>query len=128
MQLPKIFTKKDLSTCENVSTPELAQRWKQLIGIEADLPPQLLDVKIGFLIGSYCPKALEPIDILASEDGGPFVIKTVARWAIVGPLYACNEDHPTVNCHRVAGREVCSRRHLDHHFMVENKVREIVTP
>jgi len=39
VQLPKIFTKKDLSTCNNIPTPELAHRWKHLKGIEADLPP-----------------------------------------------------------------------------------------
>ena len=128
IQLPKIFTKKDLSTCENAPSPDLAHRWKHLKGIEADLPPQLPNAKIGLLIGSNCPKALEPIDVLASEDGGPFAIKTFAGWAVVGPLYMCNDEHPTVNCHRVAAMEVCSGRHLDHHFMVENKVREIVSP
>ena len=128
MQLPKIFTKKDLSTCENAPSPDLAHRWKHLKGIEADLPPQLPNAKIGLLIGTNCPKALEPIDVLASEDGGPFAIKTFAGWAVVGPLYMCNDEHPTVNCHRVAAMEVCSGRHLDHHFMVENKVREIVSP
>lgn len=40
----------------------------------------------------------------------------------------CNEEHPAVDCHRVAAVEVCTGRHLDHHFMVENKVKEIVTP
>ena len=40
----------------------------------------------------------------------------------------CNEEHPAVDCHRVAAVESCSSRHLDHHLMVENKVREIVTP
>ena len=40
----------------------------------------------------------------------------------------CKEEHPTVDCHRVPAVEVCSGRHLDHHFMVENEVREIVTP
>ena len=39
----------------------------------------------------------------------------------------CKEEHPAVDCHRVAAVEVCSGRHLNHHFMVENKVREIVT-
>ena len=40
----------------------------------------------------------------------------------------CSERHPTVDCHRVSGMEVCSGKHLDHHFVAENKVREIVTP
>ena len=78
MQLPKIFTKKDLCTCENVPGPDLAHRWKHLQDIEADLPPQLPNTKIGLLIGSNWPKALQPIDVLASKDGGPFVIKTFA--------------------------------------------------
>ena len=40
----------------------------------------------------------------------------------------CNKEHPAVDCHRVAAVEVCSGRHLDDHFMAEDKVREIVTP
>lgn len=88
VQLPMIFTKKDLCTC---------------------------------------PKALEPIDVLASKDGGLFAIKTFAGWEIVGPLYMCNREHPAVDCNRVAAVEVCSGRHLHHHFMVEKEVRKIVT-
>ena len=101
---------------------------EHLKGIEAELPPQLPKARIGLLIGSDCPKALKPRDVLASEDGGPFTIKTFAGWAIVGPLYMCSEEHPTVNCHRVAAMDVCSGKHLDHLFMVEKKVREITTP
>ena len=70
--------------------------------------------------------------MLASEDGGLFAIKTLAGWAVVRPLYMCNEEHPTVNCYRVAAMQfwtsVLPGRHLDHHFVVENKVREIITP
>ena len=128
LQLPKIFTKEDLSTCEDMPTPELAYRWEHLKRIATDLPPQLPDAKIGLLIGSNCPKALEPFDILASQDGGPFAIKTFAGWAIVGPLYMSNKELPTMSCNRVATKEVGSGRHLDHHFVVENKVREVVTP
>jgi len=128
IELPKIFTKEDLSWSKNVPTPELAHRWKHLRNIPKDLPPQFPDARIGLLIGSNCPKVLEPVDVLASEDGGPFAIKTFAGWAIVGPLYMCGKEHPIVICHRVAAKEVGSGRHLDHHFMVESKVREIVTP
>lgn len=92
VRFPKIFTKKNLSTCENVPTPELAHRWKHLKRIEADLPPQLPDAKIGLLIGSNCSKALEPIDVLANEEGVPFAIKMFAGWAIVGPLYMCKKS------------------------------------
>ena len=46
----------------------------------------------------------------------------------MGPLYMCGTEHPNVSCHRIASTEVGSGRHLDHHFMVESGVREIVTP
>ena len=128
IQLPKIFTKEDLSTPENVPTPELAHRWKHLRSIAKELPTQLPNVRIGLLIGSNCSKALEPIDVLASEDGGPFAIRTFAGWAIAGPLYMCGTEHSNVNCHKVAATEVGSGSHLDYHFMVESRVREIVTP
>ena len=39
----------------------------------------------------------------------------------------CGTEHPNVNCHRVAAAGVGSGRHLDYHFMIESKVREIVT-
>jgi len=73
-------------------------------------------------------RTLEPLDVLASQDGGPFAIKAFAGRAIIGPLYMSNKELPMVNCNRVATKEVGSGRHLDHHFMVEDKVRDIVTP
>lgn len=58
VQLPKIFTKKDLSTCDNIPTPELAHRWKHLKGIEADLPLQLPNAKIGLRLALIVRKLL----------------------------------------------------------------------
>ena len=99
VQLPKMFTKKDLCTFESIPGPDLAHQWKYLKDIEADLSPPLRTAKSGLLIESNWLKALQLIDVLASKDGGPFVIKTFAGWAIVGPLYMSN----------VQGRASCSR-------------------
>lgn len=40
----------------------------------------------------------------------------------------CNKEHSTVICNRVAAKEIGSERLFDHHFMVEDKVKEIITP
>ena len=57
------------------------------------------------------------------------MINTFAGWAIiVGPLNLSKKDHQTVNCNRIAVVEVGSEKPLDHHFTVEDKVKEIVTP
>lgn len=68
------------------------------------------------------------MDVVASENGGPFAIKTFAGWAIVGPLHMSNKEHQSINCNRIAAKEIGSQRYFDHHFVVEDKVREIVTP
>ena len=129
IQLGKAYTKDDIAAVEeDVPVPELARRWTHLECIQAELPPRLPGAKVGLLIGSNCPKALEPVDIVASENSGPFAVKTFAGWAIVGPLHMCNKEHSTVSCSRVAVKEVGSDRPFDHHFMVEDKVKEIVTP
>ena len=129
IDLPKTFTKKDISAIDvDVPAPELAHKWKHLERIADCIPSQLHGAKAGLLIGSNCPKALEPIDIVASENGGPYTINTFAGWAIVRPLNLSKKDHQTVNCNRIAVVEVGSEKPLDHHFAVEDKVKEIVTP
>ena len=49
------------------------------------------------------PKGPWTKDFLLSENGGPFAIKTFARWAIVRPLFM-SKEHLMVNCNRVAAR------------------------
>ena len=103
IDLPKTFTKEDISAIEvDVPAPELAHKWKHLNRIADCMPSQLHGAKVGLLIGSNCPRALEPMDIVASENGGPYAIKTFAGWAIVGPLNLSKKDHQTVNCNRIA--------------------------
>ena len=72
IQLGKAYAKDDITAVEeDMPAPELVQRWTHLEFIQAEFPPQLPGAKVGLLIGSNCPKALEPVDIVASENGGP---------------------------------------------------------
>ncbi len=78
-------------------------------------------------LGTNCPKAIEPKDFVASKNGGPFAVLTFAGWTIVGPLYMSNDDQ-TVDCHRIMVQEVSADKPSDRHFMVEESVKELVTP
>ena len=79
IDLPQTFTKEDISAIEvNVPAPELARKKKHLKRIADCMPSQLHGAKVGLLIGSNCPKALELIDIVASENGGSYAINTFA--------------------------------------------------
>ena len=42
-------------------------------------------MKVELLIGANCPRALEPVQVISSRDGGPYAMKTVLGWCTVGP-------------------------------------------
>lgn len=60
--------------------------------IDKQVFSHLEKVNIGLLIGTNCPKAIEPRDFVASRNGGPFAVLTI------GPLYMSDGDQ-LVDCH-----------------------------
>ena len=46
----------------------------------------LQNVPIAMLIGYNCAKALMPLEVVASEEDGPFAVRTILGWGIVGEL------------------------------------------
>ena len=71
--------------------------------------------------------ATEPKDFIASDDGGLFTVKTFGTWTVVGPL-RLSQEQTQANCHRVIVKEVDSDKPSQHHFIIENKVKEVITP
>lgn len=57
---------------------------------------------------------------------------TFAGWTVIGPLYMSSNRYLTSHgCYnnRIIAQEVCSNnKPLEHHFKVENSIKEIVTP
>lgn len=45
-----------------------------------------IEAEVGLLIGANNPKAIEPLQVINSEDEGPYAVKTALRWVIKGPL------------------------------------------
>ena len=71
-----------------IATPEKIKKWNYLQ--EVSEINQGDDVKVEPLIGANCPRALEPVQVIASRDGGPYAMKTVLGWCIVGPIAQIN--------------------------------------
>ena len=77
--LPKAFTKTEMpATDQDIPTPELARKWPHLTRIADRMHPFIPNAKIGFLIDTNCPKAIEPKDFVTSMNGGPFAVQTFA--------------------------------------------------
>ncbi len=98
-------------------------------GVDADeIHPLIPDAKIGLLIGMNCPEAIEPKDFVVSTNGGSFAVLTFTGWMIIGPLHMSSKDSTTVSCNRIIAKEICSEEPMDHHFAVDQVVKEIISP
>jgi hypothetical protein len=126
--LPKVFSRDEIvGRKSEIPRQELCRKWKHLERVVEQVHLYMENVKIGLLIGTNCPQAIEPRDFVASNNGGPFAVLTFAGWTIVGPLYLSDNENEVV-CHRIVVQEIGSDKPSEHHFMVEESVKELVTP
>ena len=80
IDLPVTYTKGDLPVDgEDVATLEKIRKWKYLQRIAGDIT-QGQCISIGLLIGGNCSEALEPLEVIPSEQGGPYTFKMVHSW------------------------------------------------
>ena len=77
------------------------------------------------LIRSNCPKAIKSKDFIVSESGGPYALRKFGGWTVVG-AHQCPDDFSNVSCHRVYVEELASGKAFQHHFVIDNKVKEII--
>ena len=61
-------------------------------------------------------KALEPIQVIATESGGPYAFRTRLGWCIVGPIMNGN-NKDSISCRRVAVRDASTSQVALHHFL-----------
>ena len=80
-------------------------------------------MKVELLIGANCPRALEPVQVIASRDGGPYAMKTVLGWCIVGQIARINSRNGSLTCNRIAVREAGSSKIADYYFAVEEQIK-----
>ena len=82
------------------------------------------DVQIGLLICANCMKALEPIKIIHSKDGGPYTYKTRLGWCVFRPIN-CISKGITTSCNYVAVRDVASSKFASHYVAMEKSFKDV---
>ena len=80
-------------------------------------------MKVELLIGANCTRALEPVQVIASRDGGPYAMKAVLGWCIVWPIARIDSRNGPLTCNRIALREAGSNKIADHYLAVEEQVK-----
>ena len=85
VKLPCTYTQEDLPVDSNeVATNDKIKRWGYLDKIKAEVNAND-SIEVTLLIGAHCVKALEPRELIANKNGGPYAFRTLLRWCIVEP-------------------------------------------
>ena len=84
--LPKAYARDSIpSRKDQIPTPEIADKWPHLKKIKEKISPLNESLSVGVLIGSNCPKAIKPREIVAGRSEDPYAVRTLLGWCIVGP-------------------------------------------
>ena len=76
IKVPKAYLRSFLPVeMEKVTTLTKIKKWKYSNPITAEITKDD-DNKVGMMIGANCMKAVEPVEIIAGQYGGPYACKT----------------------------------------------------
>ena len=89
IQLPNVYTQPDIPAKKaNIPQKKDLVKWSYLSRVH--LPK--LEAEVGLLIGANAFKAMEPWEIISSQNDGPYAVKTALGWVVNGPISRCQEN------------------------------------
>ena len=99
------------------------KRWNYLEGPANEICPNTV-ISVGLLIGANCAEGLEPKEVISSRASGPYEVKTILGWCVVGliPVVVKMEIRSAAN--RVSVEEAESQNLGKHQFCVINEVKD----
>ena len=117
LKLPKAFTRPKIPVSHNqIPKRDELRSCSSLLSVLDKLPDYFPNMEIGILIGSNCPRALEPLEVIPTEGEGPFAVRYRHGWALNGPVtirYSAKNE--MVSCNRIMFRDVEKVKECNHH-------------
>ncbi len=81
IQLPNVYTQPDIPAKKaNIPQKKDLEKWSYLSRVH--LPT--LESEVGLLIGVNAYKAMQPWEIINSQNNGPYAVKTALGWVVNG--------------------------------------------
>ncbi|XP_031554426.1 uncharacterized protein LOC116291397 [Actinia tenebrosa] len=132
VELPKAYARDAIpSRRDQIPTPDVADKWQHLRRIKDKIPPIDDSLEVGILIGSNCPKAIKPKEIITGKSNDPYAVRTILGWCIVGPSNpseATTDEEVLANCNRIIAREACNSDERVVQFVISKPTKELVNP
>ena len=131
VELPKAYARDIIpSRKDQIPTPAVADKWQHLKKIRDKIPPLDENLDVGILIGSNCPKAIKPKEVIAGKSEDPYAVRTLLGWSIVGPASRSEtplDEDGVVTCNRIIAHEnTPETSHVS--FILEDKTKEVINP
>lgn len=125
IQLRQAFTRNFIPVDKSyIPTSKTALLWPHLKHL-ANKIPSLKDCDVGLLIGSDCPLALAPLEVVTGKDTAPFAQRTELGWSIVGSSNPHLDRQGNQRfVHRVAVREIPTPSTIDVLKVLESDFNE----
>ncbi|XP_068250652.1 uncharacterized protein [Palaemon carinicauda] len=104
--LPKVFTQKDIPVNhDQIPRYEMLKDWPHLSSVINKIPVYQPELDIVILIGSNCPTALQPLEVVPTSGYGPFAVRYLHGWTVNGPVHVKVSSNG-VSCHRLLVSDV----------------------
>ena len=121
IELPSTYSRLDIPVChDQIPDRNVVKQWPHLASVASDIPQYNDAMQIGLLIGTNCPKALQPIEIIPTENNGPFAVRYRHGWTINGPLHV-TVDSKGISCHRIMLSQVT----CPHECVIPQQINEM---
>ena len=126
IRLPRTYCKKTLPVeYDEIVTIDSMKKWDYLDKITEVFHRYKQNIPIGLIIGGNCPKPHQPVDVIPSQDGGPFALCTTLGWCVVGPCKKKKTDE--LACHHIQVEDVSTNLPASHKFVLKKPTVQDVT-
>ena len=129
LDLPRTYSQPNLAVdSEEIPTPSKISPWAYLHHLQDKIVDYDPAVTIGLMIGANCPKAVESLEVIRSESGGPYAKRSPLGWCIVGPI-SKSDATDTINCNhtrlRIPVKDAASNDVAKHCFTSKCSVQDV---
>lgn len=119
INLPRTYSITNIPVdAEDIPTSAKLSHWPYLDVLRDVLPKTEDGIKVELLIGGNVPKALEPIKVIPSKNGGPYAYLTRLGWCIAGPISGMSTE---VKNHLVAVQNEETGQLANHFFKLSSR-------
>ena len=116
IKLPSSYTKEEIPVDQSeTAMPAKLKQWQCLEEISSFLG-QNANIIVDLLNVVNCVEAIQPLEVIPSQQDGPCAYRTILRWCVVKPIV--DEKSDAVSCNRIAMLQAESGSIAKHHFEV----------